>query len=338
VLYYAGYAAQVEGRSLLVPVDARLEAQEGLAAGGIGLGELLQSLQEAGNRANVLFLDAVPAARAGVGLVAVPGNCRLALSDQPDRPADPDRPTGAFTAALLKYLRAPGLELETMLRYVRRDVVEATSGQQVPWDSAPLPEPFHLVPAPWDSADGPPIPKALPVGPDYAYVLAVHLGGMWPLAHDLGRTFSATDARLLSAPAPLLELRLWRRLQEVGVPDLGLSALLAWPKTRPATSLPAGHTGLLAGVLGTAEWTVPLGLGRRDPYLAAGGGAWLIKFRRTRVREALHLNPTARLGLGARIHAVGRGVLRVEACYFPLKGPTYLVESGAVCLQYALPF
>lgn len=43
-----------------------------------------------------------------------------------------------FTAALLKQLATPSLDIGSVLRRVRVDVVQATRGKQVPWDHSSL--------------------------------------------------------------------------------------------------------------------------------------------------------------------------------------------------------
>jgi hypothetical protein len=348
VLYYAGHSLQVEGRAYLVPVDARILDETSVASSCVEVAGLLSALEEAGNRLNVVFLDAcqegpyaaaLPHGQSGLGQIAVPPNCRLALAAQPGRntPAD-SQARGLYTGALLKYLRAPGLELEDLFRYVRRDVRDATSKQQMPWESAPQPGRFYFMPVRWDASSGPPPPEPLEVGPEHLYSLAVRLGSMWPQAGDLGQTFSQTDAGLISEPAPLFELRFRRRLEDFQAPDLGFSLLLAWPKSRAAAYLPAGHEGFLTGVVAGAEWDLPMGWAAHNPYLSAGAGAWFLKFSGTPARQALDLNPAARLGIGTRVQTFAQGLLRVEAAYLPLKGPNYLVNSASLALDYAFLF
>lgn len=57
---------------------------------------------------------------------------------------DGDGRNGVFTENLLKHLGAPGLDAELMLRRVRKDVVAATSGAQVPWTSSSLQDAFSF--------------------------------------------------------------------------------------------------------------------------------------------------------------------------------------------------
>jgi len=52
-----------------------------------------------------------------------------------------NRPRGRnspFTAALLKHIATPNVEIGTIMRRVRADVVTATHERQVPWDHSSL--------------------------------------------------------------------------------------------------------------------------------------------------------------------------------------------------------
>ncbi len=51
---------------------------------------------------------------------------------------------GVFTGALLKHIGSPNIEVRDMLTRVRRDVIAATGGEQVPWDSSSLPGSFYF--------------------------------------------------------------------------------------------------------------------------------------------------------------------------------------------------
>ncbi|MFM7716533.1 MAG: caspase domain-containing protein, partial [Microcystis sp.] len=45
---------------------------------------------------------------------------------------------GLFTSYLLKYLKTPNVEVDSMLRKVRSDVAQNTNNYQVPWTSSSL--------------------------------------------------------------------------------------------------------------------------------------------------------------------------------------------------------
>jgi uncharacterized caspase-like protein len=105
---------------------------------------------------NLVFLDACrdnPLARnlattfatrgiaVGNGLASVQSaiGTMTAYSTQPDNVAfDGAGRNSPFTAALLRHIATPNVEIGTIMRKVRADVVAATHERQVPWDSSSL--------------------------------------------------------------------------------------------------------------------------------------------------------------------------------------------------------
>ena len=71
-------------------------------------------------------------------VLAVP-SFLIAYATQPDNVAlDGEGRNSPFTAALLKHLVTPGLEIGTLMKRVRADVIAATREKQVPWDHSSL--------------------------------------------------------------------------------------------------------------------------------------------------------------------------------------------------------
>lgn len=164
LLYYAGHGLQVDGRNYLVPVDARLEQSSDLHFEAVEMGTVLGIL-EGKARSSLLFLDAcrdnplarnlarglggrstapgrgLAAAQAGVGTL-------VAYATQPSNVAlDGKGRHSPFTQALLAHLETPGIEVQQMLKRVRREVIERTDGIQVPWDHSSLTRDVFLEPA-----------------------------------------------------------------------------------------------------------------------------------------------------------------------------------------------
>ena len=155
LLFYAGHGMQVGGKNYLVPVDAKLERVGNLSFETIEVGEIL-ALMEAEKRVNLVFLDACrdnPLARSfarslgtrstsvGPGLAAIQSavGTMIAYATQPDNVAlDGEGRNSPFTAALLKHITTPALEISAMMKRVRADVIAATREKQVPWDHSSL--------------------------------------------------------------------------------------------------------------------------------------------------------------------------------------------------------
>jgi uncharacterized caspase-like protein len=155
LFFYAGHGLQVGGKNYLVPVDAKLERVGDLALDAVDIGTVLAQM-ESQKRVNLVFLDACrdnPLARSlvsslgtrgiavGAGLASVQSaiGTMIAYSTQPDNVAlDGAGRNSPFTAALLKHIATPNVEIGTIMRRVRADVVAATHERQVPWDSSSL--------------------------------------------------------------------------------------------------------------------------------------------------------------------------------------------------------
>jgi tetratricopeptide (TPR) repeat protein len=155
LFFYAGHGMQVAGRNYLVPIDAKLEQPGDLRLDTIDIADVLAQM-EAEPRVNLVFLDACrdnPLARSfarslgarsttvGQGLAMVHSaiGTLIAYATQPDAVAlDGDGRNSPFTTALLKHIATPRLDIGSILRRVRADVITATSQRQVPWDHSSL--------------------------------------------------------------------------------------------------------------------------------------------------------------------------------------------------------
>jgi uncharacterized caspase-like protein len=155
LLFYAGHGMQVDGKNFLVPVDAKLTARTDLPFETLELDKIIAGLDDE-SRTNILILDACrdnPLAKnfartasrsasspAGLAPVSSVGSGTLiAYATAPDQVAlDGEAGNSPFTAALVKHLRTPGLEVRQMLTRVRAEVIAATQRKQVPWDNSSL--------------------------------------------------------------------------------------------------------------------------------------------------------------------------------------------------------
>jgi uncharacterized caspase-like protein len=164
LFYYAGHGMQVAGKNYLIPVDAKLERPSSLGVEAIEVGTVLSDM-EAEKRINLVFLDACrdnPLSRSlaksfgasrsatvGQGLAQLNAGIGtlITFATSPDTVAlDGLGKNSPFTAAMLKYIRTPGLEIRSMLTRVRADVIKATNERQVPWDHSSLTGDFYFRP------------------------------------------------------------------------------------------------------------------------------------------------------------------------------------------------
>ena len=169
LFYYAGHGLQASGRNYLVPVDAQLKTERDLDFEGVSADFVLKQMElERAGKTNIVFLDACrdnPLARnlarsmgtrsasigSGLAQVQTGVGTFIAYSTQPGNvAADGQGRNSPFTAALAKRVREPGRNLTSVMIDVRKDVLAATGGKQVPWDHSALTGDFffHLVSAP----------------------------------------------------------------------------------------------------------------------------------------------------------------------------------------------
>ena len=163
LFYYAGHALQVSGRNYLVPVDASMERERDLDFETIGVDFVLRQMEiDRENKTNLVFLDSCrdnPLARnlarsmgtrsasvsQGLAQVQTGVGTFIAYSTQPGNVAlDGTGSNSPFTAALVKGLRTIDRNLTSVMVDVRKDVLAATGGKQVPWDHSSLTGDFYF--------------------------------------------------------------------------------------------------------------------------------------------------------------------------------------------------
>lgn len=163
LFFYAGHGLQVNGQNYLVPVDALVEFEAEIDISLVSLSGVMQQL-ERGSRTNIVFLDACrdnpfakqlggsnrsAVALKGLGRVQSESGTFIAFATQPDAVAsDGGGANSPFTMALLTHIGEPGESISDMMIGVRNDVMAATGGNQVPWDSSSLTGRFSFAEAP----------------------------------------------------------------------------------------------------------------------------------------------------------------------------------------------
>ena len=148
LFYYAGHGLQVQGENYLVPVDAEIEKEEDVRYEAMSVGRVLAEMDAAQNPLNLVILDACrnnPFARSwrsgtrGLAQVNAPTGTLIAYATAPGSVAsDGPGQNGLYTEQLLRYMQVPGLSVEEMFKQVRIAVMDATDGQQTPWESSSL--------------------------------------------------------------------------------------------------------------------------------------------------------------------------------------------------------
>jgi hypothetical protein len=181
LFYYAGHGLQVGDTNYLVPVDASFQLNSVLGDEMLPLDAVQRSMARASVK--VIVLDACrdnPLVDRPVGRIEESRNERrqvttqvtrsvgrglapvesgegslIVFSTQPGNVAiDGAGRNSPFAAALLEHLRNPNDDFMSILISVRRDVVEMTGREQVPWEHSSLITKVYLAPPTFPQADG----------------------------------------------------------------------------------------------------------------------------------------------------------------------------------------
>ncbi|WP_257169567.1 caspase family protein [Bradyrhizobium sp. SRS-191] len=158
VFYYAGHGLESDGINYLVPVDAEIKRKADIAGHAVSVKRIADRLSSAGNRVNILILDAcrdnpfpegAAPASALLGLApmgAVYGAFIASATGSGKAAFDGENGHSPYTLALAQAIGAPGEKLEDVFKSVRRQVRLATAEQQIPWESTSIEADFYFVP------------------------------------------------------------------------------------------------------------------------------------------------------------------------------------------------
>src|ERR1700722_4728260 len=165
VVYFAGHGLEVDGSNYVVPVDAVLERDADAEDEAVSLNRILLAVEPA-THLRLVILDACrdnPFAKkmkrtlasrsVGRGLVGVEANkpnTFIAFAAKEGSTAlDGEGKNSPFSAALIKHLTTPGLDIRKAFGYVRDRGMSATGNQQEPYTTNSLGgSDVTLVPAP----------------------------------------------------------------------------------------------------------------------------------------------------------------------------------------------
>ncbi len=155
LFFYAGHGIQVDGQNYLVPIEARLPNIGALDFEMIRLDTIHRAMEREA-KASVIFLDACrdnPLARnlivakgtrsttVGRGLAVMEAGVGslISFSTQPGNIAlDGLGRNSPYAGALVNRLMLAEQDLSEMLINVRRDVMQATRNEQIPWEHSSL--------------------------------------------------------------------------------------------------------------------------------------------------------------------------------------------------------
>ncbi|MCJ0762458.1 caspase family protein [Variovorax terrae] len=154
MLYYAGHGLQMDARNYMVPVDARMARTADVPQQTVDVSSVIEAFKAAGNRMNILVLDAcrdnpfggITTGR-GLAPLDAPSGTFLAYATAPGNVAedgDVKSGNGLYTQFLLQELKKPQARIEDVFKRVRFAVRKASNGRQIPWESTSLEEDFQF--------------------------------------------------------------------------------------------------------------------------------------------------------------------------------------------------
>jgi formylglycine-generating enzyme required for sulfatase activity len=152
--YYAGHGMQVNGENYLIPVNSLIESEDEVPYNAINASEILAKMESARSSVNIVVLDACRnnpfpssfrSSSRGLARIDAPIGSLIVYSTAPGQvAADGDGDNGLFTNFLLKQMSKPGVNIRDVIMATRADVIEATNGIQVPWESSSLINKFYF--------------------------------------------------------------------------------------------------------------------------------------------------------------------------------------------------
>ncbi len=154
LFYYGGHGLQVSQQNYLVPVDAEFHVVDDIQTRTVPLDDVMDALAKA-HGLRLVFLDAcrnnpvknlsLPQEGQGLAEVGESAGFFIAYATKPNFVAyDGAGRNSPFAQSFLAHVATPGVDLSNMMIAVRRDVVAATGGEQVPWDSSSLTHDFFF--------------------------------------------------------------------------------------------------------------------------------------------------------------------------------------------------
>ena len=152
LVYYSGHGVEVKGKNYLIPVNADIKREYEVVDQAFDASqflEMMDSIRGPNNkRVNILLVDACRnnelqrswrSTSSGLGRMDAPGGTFISFATAPGRvAADGLGRNSPYTKHLLQALKQPNMPIEQVFKVVRRNVMDETKGEQIPWDNSSL--------------------------------------------------------------------------------------------------------------------------------------------------------------------------------------------------------
>jgi hypothetical protein len=158
LVYYSGHGIEVKGKNYLIPVNADIRREYEVvdqAFDASNLLRMMESLQSnVKKRVNILIVDAcrnndLPkswrSTNSGLARMDAPAGSFISFATAPGQVAsDGQGRNSPYTKHLLNALKQPNVPIEQVFKQVRRNVMDETGGEQVPWENSSLIGDFYF--------------------------------------------------------------------------------------------------------------------------------------------------------------------------------------------------
>ncbi len=158
LVYYSGHGIEVKGKNYLIPVNADIRREYEVvdqAFDASNLLRMMESLQSGTKkRVNILIVDAcrnndLPkswrSTNSGLARMDAPAGSFISFATAPGQVAsDGQGRNSPYTKHLLNALKQPNVPIEQVFKQVRRNVMDETGGEQVPWENSSLVGDFYF--------------------------------------------------------------------------------------------------------------------------------------------------------------------------------------------------
>ncbi|NDV25796.1 caspase family protein [Desulfovibrio sp. JC010] len=154
LFYFSGHGLQVNGINYLCPLGMNLQGQSDVPYEAIDAGKVLAKMEDAGNRMNVVILDACRnnpfkrsfrSGRNGLAQMDAPTGSFIAFATSPGRVAyDGKGRNSPYVTHMIGNMNKKGMTIEKFFKQVRRGVMKDTGKKQVPWESSSMVGDFYF--------------------------------------------------------------------------------------------------------------------------------------------------------------------------------------------------
>jgi len=152
LVYYSGHGVEVRGKNYLIPVNADIKREYEVVDQAFDASQFLEMMDNIrgpnNKRVNILIVDACRnnelqrswrSTTNGLARMDAPGGTFISFATAPGRvAADGVGRNSPYTKHLLQALKQPNMPIEQVFKVVRRNVIDETKGEQIPWENSSL--------------------------------------------------------------------------------------------------------------------------------------------------------------------------------------------------------